>query len=58
MRKDRSVSEVTRLKISKSLKDFYRNKWSQAAREQRSKKLSSRLREYWATIPQANNKDK
>lgn len=50
-RKDRSVSEATRQKISLSLKEFYRSRWSQSAREQRSDKISARLKEYWATIP-------
>lgn len=52
-RNDRSVSEATRLKISKSLKEFYRSRWSNQAREQRSNKISTRLKAYWATIPTA-----
>ena len=50
-RSNREVSEATRLKISKALKEFYRSKWSQSAKEQRSVRLSNRLKAYWATIP-------
>lgn len=56
-RKDRSVSVATRLKISASLKDFYRSRWSQSEREQRCAKLSNRLKAYWANIPIASNND-
>lgn len=51
-RVNRKVSEITRRKISLSLKDYYRNRWSKAAKEQRSLRLSNSLKEYWKTIPQ------
>lgn len=56
-RKNRSVSTATRQKISKSLKEFYRSRWSQSEREQRCTKLSNRLKAYWANIPIASNND-
>jgi len=52
-RQDRTVSLSTRQKISTSLKEFYRSRWPQAAREQRSVRLSNKLKAYWASVPTA-----
>ncbi len=50
-RLNRKVSETTRRKISLSLKDYYRNRRSQSAKEHKSKIQSIKMKEYWKSIP-------